>query len=81
MILPTKNIKPDRALLTIGAEILACIDRPMTASLVWDVFRAKREENPDAPAIAYDRYILALILLYTLGAVDLEGGVLRKKTQ
>lgn len=80
MILPTKHTKPDRALLNIGAEILTCIDRPMTASRVWDVFRARREENPDVPAITYDRYILALILLYSVDAVDLEGGVLRKAT-
>ena len=78
MILPTEHIKPDRALLGIGAEILGCLDMPMTVSRLWDDFRERRGDSPDAPAITYDWFVLALVLLHTVNAVNFGDGLLRK---
>lgn len=78
MILPTKHIKPDRALLAIGAEILACLREPMTVSRIWDELRSHRGEAPEHSAITYDWFVLALDLLFILKAVDFDSGVLRK---
>ena len=47
MILPTKHIRPERALLTIGAEVLGCLREPMTVSRVWDELRKRRGETPE----------------------------------
>ena len=55
MILPTKHIRPERALLTIGAEILASLRGPMTVSRVWDEMRRRRGETAEpAPQPAPD---------------------------
>ena len=78
MILPTKHIRPERALLTIGAEILSCLREPMTVSRVWDELRKRRGERPEPASITYDWFILALDLLFIVEAVDLNSGVLRK---
>ncbi|MHC0055444.1 ABC-three component system middle component 6 [Actibacterium sp. D379-3] len=78
MILPTKHIRPERALLTIGAEILGCLREPMTVSRVWDELRKRRGETPEPSAITYDWFILALDLLFIVKAVDFDSGVLQK---
>lgn len=78
MILPTKHIRPERALLTIGAEVLSCLREPMTISRVWDELRKRRGETSEPSAITYDWFILALDLLFIMKALDFDGGVLRK---
>jgi hypothetical protein len=75
MILPSKHIGPDRALLTIGAEILANLDRPHSVSVVWDKIRAR---GGDHSRISYDWFLLALDLLFALGAVEYQSGALSR---
>ena len=78
MILPTKHLRPDRALLGVGAEVLSVLTRPMTMSTLWDRVRARRSvAAPNAP-IDYRWFVLALDLLYLIGALEMERGVLRR---
>jgi len=76
MILPSKHIAPDRALLTIGAEIIAILDRPRTVSYVWDVLRRKRETGR---VFGYDWFLLSLDLLFLVGAVEYRSGSLVRR--
>ena len=78
MILPTKHMKPDRALIGIGAEILMMLERPMTVSKLWDEIRLRRSTDTSSPVIDYKWFVLGLDLLFMIGAVELERGVLRK---
>ncbi|WP_298307330.1 ABC-three component system middle component 6 [uncultured Erythrobacter sp.] len=78
MILPTKHILPERALLTIGAEVLASLRGPMTVSRVWDEVRLQRGETTEPAPIAYDWFVLALDLLFAVEAIEFEDGLLRK---
>ena len=80
MILPTKHIRPERALITVGADILACMNEPMTVSRAWDEVRKQRSEAVGGAPINYDWFILALILLFITKAVSFENGLLRKGT-
>jgi hypothetical protein len=78
MILPTKHVRPDRALIGVGAEVLAILKRPMTMSRLWDEVRGRRSlHSPTAP-IDYQWFILSLDLLYIIGAVDFNRGLVRK---
>ena len=78
MILPTKHIRPDRALLAVGGDLLLSLREPMTVSRLWDDFRSKRGD-PDKPApINYDWFVLALDLLFMINAVEFDRGLLRK---
>jgi hypothetical protein len=43
MILPGKHLRQDRALLTVGAEILIHLDEPRTVSELWERVRQARE--------------------------------------
>lgn len=71
MILPTKGIGPDKALLSIGAFILRDLDEPSTVSRLWADMRRVEEGPPD---ISFDWFVLALDLLYLMGTLDYLGG-------
>ncbi|GAB4355673.1 MAG: hypothetical protein Kow0060_07800 [Methylohalobius crimeensis] len=71
MILPTKGIGPDKALLSVGAFILRNLDEPKTVSRLWADLRRVEEGPPD---LTFDWFVLALDLLYLIGALDYLGG-------
>lgn len=78
MILPTKHLRADRALITIGAELLGCLREPMTVSRLWDDLRGDRGAKSEQAPINYDWFVLALDLLFMIGAVEMERGLVRK---
>ena len=72
MILPGKHIRQDRALISVGGDILSVLDSPMSVSEVWtkvQTVRAAREESSPLP---FDWFILALTLLYAIWAIALQ---------
>lgn len=76
MILPTKGIPPQKALLTMGAEVLRVLREGKTVSRLWDDFRKGCEQrNVD---VTFDWFILSVDLLFVLGVVELERGRLRR---
>ena len=96
MILPTKHLREDQALIAVGAELLSLLDEPKTVSRLWEELRRARGEAEASTAtptdrtarspqirearcnVPFDWFILALDLLYLLGAVDLERGRIRR---
>ena len=78
MILPTKHIRYDRALIAVGADILILLRQPMTVSRLWDEVRGKRGNIGEPAPINYAWFVLALDLLFMIGAVDIKRGVLRR---
>lgn len=81
MILPTKHISQDRALLTVGARLLLYLSQPMTVSALWEaVSRSSRAKDSKKPPLRYDAYVLTLDLLFLMGAIELGDGLLSRKT-
>ena len=78
MILPTKHIRPDRALIGVGAEVLDALGEPMTMSMLWDKIRFRRSAGNSSSVLDYRWFVLTLDLLYMIGAVDLERGLIRR---
>jgi hypothetical protein len=76
MILPTKGLAPDRALLSVGAEVLRRLDRPKSVSRLWE--QVRHRESSLLESIPYDWFILALDLLYLYGAVEFDDGRIRR---
>jgi hypothetical protein len=77
LILPTKHIPPQRALLTLGAEVLKTLERPRTASALWDSLRGRNEIALHG-RISYDWFVLALDLLFLMKAIEYRNGALHK---
>ncbi|MFC2057002.1 ABC-three component system middle component 6 [Chloroflexota bacterium] len=74
MILPTKRLGEDRALLKIGAEIIKGLDESKTVSRLWDELQQSRNGHAEESVVTYDWFILSLDLLYALGTIELEHG-------
>ena len=79
MITPTKGIAPQRALLTVGAQIAQVLDEPMTVSQAWSGLMRWREKNGHHAAVSFSWFILALDTLFAIGAVSLESGLLVRR--
>ncbi len=80
MILPSKHLSQDRALLTVGARILQNLQQPKTVSALWEEIPRKRETAGNATLpLSYDSFILALDLLFLIGAIELREGLLSRK--
>jgi len=77
MILPSKHISLDRALLTIGARVLALLIRPKTVSALWEELNKSSTNQPRK--ISYDWFLLALALLYAFDSISLENGLVMRR--
>lgn len=81
MILPSKHLQQDRALLTVGAHVLTFLVRPKTVSALWEELNRHDASVAAMPRkITYDWFLLALDLLYTIGVIELESGLVERRT-
>ena len=79
MILPSKHMSQDRALLTVGARILQHLRQPMTVSALWEELPHRSEEKSDSISVlTYDAFVLALDLLFMMSAIKIEEGLLAR---
>ena len=78
MILPDRNIAPDRALLTMGGIIFDRLSEPMTVSRLWDEIRELHQKRP----ISYVWFLLSVDLLFIMSLVWFDqDGLLRRSVQ
>ncbi len=79
MILPSKHLPQDRALLTVGAHVLTFLARPKTVSALWEELNRHDAGLAAMPRrITYDWFLLAL--LFALGTIELESGLVARRT-
>jgi len=72
MIAPDKYVPIDASLIGIGATMLKQMTGSTTVTALWETCRT-------LPAVGtFHRFVLALDLLYALGAVELEGGMITR---
>jgi len=70
MLLPTKGISPQRALLTLGGYLLSLLDSPTTVSGLWERFSQKTRLADTSGKITFDWFALTLSMLFAIRAVD-----------
>ena len=80
MILPTKGVTPDRALLTLGGEVLAVLGTPATVSGLWERFVEAQNKSGDSQddAVTFEWFALVLAWLYATNAITVQRGLLRR---
>lgn len=75
MILPNKHISTRNSLLGLGSIVLVRLRYPRTVTSLWS-------DLSKVPEVAtFERFVLVLDLLYMMGAIELEEGLLRKCRQ
>lgn len=75
MILPTKHIRLSNSLLNVGVVLLKHIREPRTVTLLWNDTRSLPEVR------TFERFSLALDLLYMLGVIDFQDGLIRRLSE
>ena len=75
MILPTKHIPQDEALIGVGATMLKHLSGPMTVSDLWERLRAEPNVG------TFERFVLTSNLLYLVGAIDMKDGMIVRIAQ
>ncbi|WP_372494098.1 ABC-three component system middle component 6 [Nocardia pulmonis] len=71
MLLPTKGVSPERALITVGSELLEELNDPISVSALWERYCARQRSSRSPRRITFDWFSLALASLYTMRLVDL----------
>lgn len=79
MILPTKYLSHERALITVGGEILKHLEEPRSVSALWDCVRKAQVYKAADVLISFDWFVLALNLLYAISAIDYRDGIIYGK--
>jgi ABC-3C biological conflict system middle component len=79
MILPGKHLRQDRAMLGVGAEILAELYEARTVSELWERVRLPRAPS-DAP-LSFDWFVLSLSFLYAVAAIDFADGLVSTRIE
>ena len=69
MLLPTKEIDPDQALLSVGGSLISLLKTPATVSDLWERFRQYARRTGRHARVAFDWFALALSMLFTLQVV------------
>jgi len=82
VILPTKGISTQRALVTIGAQVLETLSSPRTVNSTYERLQQLRLNRGLREPVSFDWFSLSLAMLYTLSVVQLsDGGLLTKVRQ
>jgi ABC-3C biological conflict system middle component len=78
VLLPTKGVSADRALITIGSDVLSVLRTPTSVTGAWERFNRLPGRHGGRERITFDWFSLALATLFAVGAIDWTGdGLLR----
>lgn len=75
MILPTKTCSLSNSLLGFGTVILEALTSPATVNSLWEKIHHEEQQ------ITFEKFILTLDLLYLLSVIEIDQGLLRRKTE
>jgi len=67
MVLPNKYVPIEESIVGLGAYALSDLSSPMTVSDLW----MKMSKHPQVAT--FERFVLAVDFLFTLGAIYFEG--------
>jgi len=75
MILPGKHVRPEESLLATGGLVLTQLGDGVTLSELWDSLQSRNEMG------TLTKLVLALDLLYYIGAIEIRGELLVRVTR
>jgi len=70
MLLPTKGVSAERALMTVGSELLDVLQTSRSVSALWEHYTATEREEGDSDRVTFDWFSLALASLFAINLVE-----------
>jgi hypothetical protein len=70
MLLPTKGVSADRALVTVGSDILEGLQTPKSVSSLWEQYRDRGRASGSTEHVTFDWFSLALASLFAIEVVE-----------
>lgn len=77
MLLPTKHIRPENAVIGVGAEVLSLLSSEKSVSVLFRDLQDMRQEL-ELAAIQFDWFLLALDFLFAIGAISYRSGTVSR---
>jgi hypothetical protein len=78
MILPTKHTNFSESLLGFGGYILKLLENPGSLDDLWKRYQQDFEKEAIFAKHSFDNLILAIVFLFSIGAVEERDGLLFK---
>lgn len=79
MLLPDKHIRFGESLLGLGGFVLETLQRPKSIDELWTSLQKAMREGSFPGQHAYEHLVLAIDVLFAVGALELtESGALRR---
>lgn len=79
MLLPTKGVSAERALMTIGSELLEILETPRSISSLWEQYKTQQGGSGVLDHVTFDWFSLALSSLFAINLVEWSSsGFLRR---
>ncbi|MBF6357304.1 hypothetical protein IU449_22620 [Nocardia higoensis] len=79
MLLPTKGVSVDRAMITVGADLLEDLCDPLSVSALWERYSERQRLSRKTGKITFDWFSLSLAALYAMRLIDISAdGYLRR---
>lgn len=70
MLLPTKGVSRERALMTVGSDLLEALQTPKSVSSLWEHYKARQTASGTTDHITFDWFSLALASLFAIDVVE-----------
>lgn len=70
MLLPTRGVASERALMTIGTDLLEALQTPRSVSSLWEHYCDREREPGTLNQVTFDWFSLALASLFALRVVE-----------
>ena len=77
MLMPDKHISFSESLLGLGGYIVSQIKSPKSVDALWKAYQADCAISVYPFRHSFDNLMLAILFLYTIGAISEENGMLR----
>ena len=81
MLLPTKGVSTERALMTVGSALLEALHTPKSVSALWERYQERERKEGRGERVTFDWFSLALTSLFAINVVEwTPTGHLRRKS-
>lgn len=70
MLLPTRGVSAERALMTVGSDLLEALQTPKSVSSLWEHYKEQERASGSTDHITFDWFSLALASLFAIEVVE-----------